>query len=398
MEPAVKILIVDDDPTSIEMVVLSLSVKPGYRLFRASNAADGMSIAEEERPSLIISDRHMPDEDGVAFCRRIRASKELSDTMFMLLTGASEAEHKMSGLDAGADDYLTKPIDPGVLASKVKALLRVRTLQDELKREKNELERLNQVLNSSLEGVVTLLVNIIGLRVPDANGRAQRACVLSRWVGERMGLDGPAMGFLDLAARLFEIGKIVMPDELLKKQRKDLTADEMETLRQFPVFGQMLVASTPDLKGIEKIIRHQLENYDGTGMPDRLMREEIPAGSRILRVVNYISEIDDDGPLDTKEKIAALHGAQGTILDPRIVQLAEEYLRVAASPSWLEGKKEIALSELEEGMMIAADLATGSGMKLLPKDTRLTDTHVKRIFSHHRTDPIITRVYIYNPG
>ncbi len=395
MEKAVKILVVDDDRTALALVDIALGGEPGYRLFQATDTKEGMRIAEQERPSLIISDRQMPNEDGLGFCKRVRNHPMLSDTMFILLTASSESAHKVSGLDAGADDYLTKPIDPEVLASKVKALLRIKSLQDELRSETAELERLNQALNSSLDGVVALLMNIVGLRVPNANGRALWACNFARWIGVRVGMDAPELGSLDLAARLHEIGKIVMPDDLLKKPRKELGQEELETLKHFPVFGQMLVGSIRELKGIEKVLRHQLENYDGSGLPDRLMREEIPIGSRILRVVNHLTELESGQPLDADLKIAALHAVKGTMLDPRILQLAEEYLRVVSQPSWLAGKREIPLSELKEGMKIAADITTGSGMKLLPKDLRLTQLQIDRILSHHRTDPIITNVYIY---
>jgi len=392
------VLIVDDDRVSRSVAVLALQDAGDFRILEAANAAEGMSTAEQEHPVLIITDHYMPGEDGIVFCQKIKARPELADTMVMMLTSASETKLKVRGFDRGADEYMTKPFDPAEFASRVRALLRLKSLQEELKRDNAELERLNQSVSQNLDGVLNLLVHIVGLRVPNASNRSDKACDLCRWVGSRLNLKPDDLNALVIAARVHEIGKIVMPDELLSKKEGSLEAEDRDALAQFPIFGQMLVGKIPQLKSVGYAIRHQMENYDGTGIPDKLMRQEIPISSRILRVVNFLEEQTIRGDDGKKELIGLLHQHRGTLLDPEVVQLVDEYVRVVEDPSWLEGKRQIAVTDLHEGMTLAGDLCTANGTKLLPQGSRLTSSHVERVLEHHRLDPIINAVYIYEPG
>ena len=120
---SVKILLVDDEPDILEIVGFNLSTE-GYRVLTASNGAEGVEIAEREKPDLIILDVMMPEMDGIEACELIRKNPDLSNTIITFLTARGEDYSQVAGFDAGADDYITKPIKPKVLLSKVKALLR----------------------------------------------------------------------------------------------------------------------------------------------------------------------------------------------------------------------------------------------------------------------------------
>jgi len=395
MDNVVKILVVDDDPNTLELCTASLEASGAYRVLTATNAPDGMRIAEEHRPLLIISDYYMPVEDGFQFCRKIKSHPVLRDTMFMVLTGATETEHKVRGLDIGADDYVTKPFKPVELASRARALLRIAHLQTQLKEENAELEALHEILHQSFTGVINLLTHIIGLRVPNATARAQRASQAGQWLGRRLGMDGEALKNLDIAVLVHEVGKISLRDDLLRKRPDELTPMERETISQFPLFGQLLVGCVPQLEVVGTYLRHQLENYDGTGFPDRLRREQIPLASRILRAVNLIEDAGTVPNRTTEEFVGLVCDAQGTILDPHVVQLIVEYMQINDNPSWLEGKYQVPVDQLKEGMVLAMDLCTGSGMKLLPKNSTLSQSNVRRILALHKFDPIINEIYVY---
>lgn len=119
----IKILLVDDEPDILEIVGYNLSTE-GYKIITAKNGAEGVKKAKKEKPQLIILDVMMPEMDGIEACERIRKVPELSDTIITFLTARGEDYSQVAGFDAGADDYITKPIKPKVLVSKVKALLR----------------------------------------------------------------------------------------------------------------------------------------------------------------------------------------------------------------------------------------------------------------------------------
>ncbi|MGB5188732.1 response regulator transcription factor [Robiginitalea sp.] len=119
----IKILLVDDEPDILEILSYNLTAE-GYQVYTAKNGAEGVEKARKKSPHLIILDVMMPEMDGIEACELIRKSKGLEDTIITFLTARSEDYSQVAGFDAGADDYITKPIKPKVLVSKVKSLLR----------------------------------------------------------------------------------------------------------------------------------------------------------------------------------------------------------------------------------------------------------------------------------
>lgn len=118
-----KILVVDDEPDILEFLVYNLE-KEGFTVFTASDGEEGISIAERERPQLIILDIMMPKMDGVEVCRHLRSKPEFNQTIITFLTAREEDYSQIAALDVGGDDYITKPIRPRVFLSRINALLR----------------------------------------------------------------------------------------------------------------------------------------------------------------------------------------------------------------------------------------------------------------------------------
>ena len=119
----ITILLVDDEPDILEIVGYNLSAE-GYNVITAEDGIEAVKLAKKKKPQLIILDVMMPEMDGIEACEQIRKIPELSETIITFLTARGEDYSQMAGFDAGADDYITKPIKPKVLVSKVNALLR----------------------------------------------------------------------------------------------------------------------------------------------------------------------------------------------------------------------------------------------------------------------------------
>ncbi len=128
MEP-VKILVVDDEPDILEFLKYNL-VKEGFEVFTASDGEEGLRLAEQEKPQLVILDIMMPRMDGVEVCRQLRQRPEFNKTVIAFLTAREEDYSQIAALDVGGDDYITKPIRPRVFVSRIKALLRRSERQD----------------------------------------------------------------------------------------------------------------------------------------------------------------------------------------------------------------------------------------------------------------------------
>ncbi len=145
-----KILIIDDDPT-LRMILKRTIVNQGYEAIVASNGEQGIKFAKEQRPALIICDWMMAPVDGLEVCRTVKADQELSSTFFVLLTAKGEVEDRVMGLDAGADEFLSKPLDMNELKARVRAGLRLYLLNEDLLTQKRELQELNQKLRTELD-------------------------------------------------------------------------------------------------------------------------------------------------------------------------------------------------------------------------------------------------------
>lgn len=119
----IKILLVDDDADILEIVGFNLEVE-GYQVLKASNGKEGVKVAKKEKPHLVILDVMMPEMDGIEACEQMRKLPELQQSIITFLTARGEDYSQVAGFEVGADDYITKPVKPKVLVSKVKALLR----------------------------------------------------------------------------------------------------------------------------------------------------------------------------------------------------------------------------------------------------------------------------------
>jgi response regulator RpfG family c-di-GMP phosphodiesterase len=389
------ILLVDDEPVAANMTSSLIAMEMDYHVVTAPNLTEAKQMAELYSPALIVVDLFLGEECGFDLVTWVRAHAILHDAMIMMLTGAAEPHLKLKGYESGVDDYILKPFQPTEFISRIRALMRIKRMQEELKAERAALARLNATLGESLDALTTLLLNIVSLRVPDAAARSQRAATFARWLCVRLEIAEEATRTIVMAARMHEIGKVIVGDGVLSKDRSQWTADDKEAMAQFPIFGHMIVGNVQQLKEVGQLLRHQSENYDGTGIPDRLYKDRTPFGSRVLRVINGIETAFPSGLSDLPAVKKHLEEGRGTKYDPRLVQLALEFLTTVVDPAWMVGKKEVVINALQPGMKLAADIVTSNGAKLLPEGTVLTDVMVERILGRHSQDPIITRAYVY---
>ena len=138
-KPMPKILLVDDEPDIIELIQYHLE-KEGYLVKTAKDGVEGLKVAKSFVPDLILLDVMMPEMDGIEACIELRKDNTLNSTLIAFLTARAEDYSHVAGLDSGADDYITKPIKPRVLLSKIKALLRRSTVNQIIKNDKVSLE------------------------------------------------------------------------------------------------------------------------------------------------------------------------------------------------------------------------------------------------------------------
>src|SRR6201997_2373693 len=264
-----RILVVDDQPSIAGLMSQLLSIR-GYSVVTASNAEQAEAEVRRQLPDLILSDVMMPGKSGYDLCRGLKDNPATRLIPFVLITGLSDSSDKVRGIEAGADDFLNKPVLAEELIARVKSLLRLKEFTDELE---------------TADSVLCTLGLIVEGRDPYTEGHCERLAMHASDLGRHLGMDEDSILALRRGGYLHDLGKIAVPDEILKKG-SDLTPEEWEIMRQHPITGENICRPLHSLRLVLPIIRHHHEHSNGSGYPDGLTGSEIPVLSRGLQVVD----------------------------------------------------------------------------------------------------------------
>ena len=386
------VLLVDDEPVALRAHEEILREHGGLRVLTACDGEEGLAIARIHRPDVVVSDLRMPGLDGAALCRAIRADHTLEGTMFVLLTGVQEPAAEVAD-HTGIDDLLLKPVTAVELLAKVRSMLRLKRLHDQLRADKLELERLHRAEARRIDQLLELLVHLVDLRVPGAAARGAESARLAAELAERFDVPLSLRRDLDIAARLLEIGRVVLETEPGDGEGPE-DVIEGDGWR-YAVAARDLLRQTEGLAGAADLIGGTYENWDGTGHPERLRQGQIPLRGRILRAIadlqDVVSRADGSDPIAAVE---ALQAHAGTRYDPLVIAYLDAIVRASGDPQAAEPRVRVAVGRLQEGMVLADDLHTSSGMKLLAAGAVLSEASLETIRRRHRSDPIVHGVWI----
>jgi putative two-component system response regulator len=264
-----RILVVDDQP-SIAGLLSQLLTMRGYEVMTAPDAQQALAEVRRQPPDLILSDVRMPGKSGYEFCRELKSDPATRLIPFVLITGLTDSVDKLRGIEAGADDFLNKPVLAEELTARVKSLLRVKEFTDELE---------------TADSVLCTLGLSVESRDPYTEGHCERLALRAAELGRHLGLDEDSIVALRRGGFLHDLGKIAVPDAILKKG-SDLTLQEWEIMKLHPITGEKICKPLKSLRLVLPIIRHHHEHADGSGYPDGIGASEIPLLPRVLQVVD----------------------------------------------------------------------------------------------------------------
>lgn len=264
-----RILVVDDNAEMVELMRELLNSR-GYDVVAVRDVEQAEMEIHRHSPDLILSDVIMPGRSGYELCRQLKSDPATRLIPFVLITGLSDRENKVKGIEAGADDFLNKPIFPAELFARVNSLLKLKEFTDELE---------------TADSVLCTLGLSVEARDPYTEGHCERLARRASQLGRHLGLDEESLIALRRGGYLHDLGKIAVPDEILKKG-SNLTSAEWEVMKQHPLTGENICKPLKSLRLVLPIIRHHHEHSDGTGYPDGLRQGQIPLLPRILQVVD----------------------------------------------------------------------------------------------------------------
>jgi cyclic di-GMP phosphodiesterase len=263
------ILVVDDVAANLRLLDRLLSAE-GYSVVTAADGQEALDAVAREHPDLVLMDVRMPRLDGIEACGRLKRDVSTRLVPVVLMTGFTEPEDRIRAIDAGADDFLAKPIDQPELKARVRSLIRLKRYTDDL---------------DSAEAVILSLALTIEARDPYTDGHCQRLAAYAVALGRRVGLSEDDLTTLHRGGYLHDIGKIGVSDVILRKRGR-LTAEEFETVKQHTVIGDRLCTNLRFLTRVRPVVRHHHERLDGSGYPDGLRGDAIPLVAQIMGVVD----------------------------------------------------------------------------------------------------------------
>ncbi|MCL5265460.1 MAG: response regulator [Chloroflexi bacterium] len=421
------ILLVDDEE-SILSSLRRLFRPDNYHICTALSAEEGLAILDQNPVWLVISDNGMPRTNGVQFLKEVR--DRWPDVVRVMLTGYADLNSAMEAINRGeVYRFVTKPWDPEGLRLLVREGLehyrlvqentRMRALIEEqnaklkrwneslqqtveertkeLKQRNEELAGLYRQLKGSFVEAIKVFTGLIELRDPTIGGHARRVAGLSKSLAAQMALREEEAKNVEVGALLHDIGKIGIPDEILRKNERLLSAGEQARLRQHPILGQAALQIVDHLDSTGVLIRHHHERWDGHGYPDELKGEAIPLGSRIIAVANAFDHHRKASSLGLADFVESQLGlGYNGPFDPAVI-LA---LKGIIDGSTVDGESiEVAMdvSQLREGLVLARDLRTSTGILLISKGETLKRAYLLKLILYERQKLIPSTVYVYHP-
>lgn len=264
-----RVLIVDDNIQNLALLEAHLSSQ-GYKVIKARNGVEALEKVRSESIDLVILDIMMPGMDGYEVCRKIKEDEETRIIPVVMVTALQEVKDRIEGIEAGADDFISKPYNKLELFTRVKSLLKVKRLNEELERAQN---------------VLYSLATALEVNDPYTYGHSERVSELSAKVARKIGLPLKEQELIKRASLLHDIGKIGINISVIHKPGP-LTEEEFAIVKAHPVIGEKICSPLKFTQPMIPIIKYHHERLDGRGYPEGLKGDEIPLGARIVAVVD----------------------------------------------------------------------------------------------------------------
>jgi len=263
------VLIVDDVAGSARLIEALLAPE-GYAIRTAGGGDAALQARRADPPDLVSMDVMMPLVHGFEACRAIKHDPATRLIPVVLVTSLDDTASRIRGLDAGADDFLSKPFNAPELRARVRSLLRIKRYTDDLE---------------SAESVIVSLGLTIEARDGTTSGHCERLSQSAAAMGLALGLGTEMISALVRGGILHDVGKVGIPDAVLLKPGP-LTRDEYEMMKQHTVIGDRLCGAMRSLRHVRRIVRHHHERLDGSGYPDRLRGDAVPIEAQIMSIVD----------------------------------------------------------------------------------------------------------------
>jgi putative two-component system response regulator len=314
-----KVLVVDDVPANRALLAGHLA-RLSCQVIEASDGPSALAALNGDL-DLVLLDIQMPGMDGFEVCRRIKQDPRTRLLPVVMVTALNALDDRVQALEAGSDDFLSKPVERLELQARVSSLLRL----------KSALDRLDDA-----DRVIFALARAVEAKDLHTEAHTQRVAAHAVALGTRLGLSHDDLAQLQRGALTHDIGKIGIPDAILLKPAA-LTEEEAAIMRTHPLIGLSIASGLHSAAAFLSVIRHHHEHFDGTGYPDQLSGDQIPLLARITAISDAYDALTSARPYraarSPQDAIAILQAGSGSQWDPSLVNIFVEQVLALPDPS-----------------------------------------------------------------
>jgi putative two-component system response regulator len=341
------ILVVDDQPQNVELLEAHL-VPQGYDIVTAASGEEALEKLSKHSIDLILLDVMMPGMNGFEVTRQVRQNIAHRLLPIILVTSLRDTEDRVMGIEAGCDDFISKPVEKVEILARVRSLLKVKAYNDLMSNYRKELETevalrteelkqaLEKIKAASLETIYRLS-RAAEYKDKDTGAHIQRMSLYSAALARSMGLEEKMVETILYAAPMHDLGKIGIPDSILLKPGS-LDAAEWEIMKQHSAIGgEILKGSDAEfIRMGETIALTHHEKWDGSGYPKGLRGIEIPIAGRIAAIADVFDALTSrrpyKEPFSVERSLAIIEEGRGVAFDPEVVDgffaIKEEILKI----------------------------------------------------------------------
>jgi len=321
-----RVLVVDDDQTTLNIVAAVARRAGAGETCCFSTPLAALAWLEQHTPDMILLDQLMPEVDGLELLRRIRRQPRLDDVPVVMITANDDDRLKVTALESGASDFLTKPLRVTELRARIRNLLSLRRSQVLLKDQAallaHEVARATADIRQREVELVNRLSTAAEFRDPETGAHIERMARYSAVIARRLGLEESFCQTLQLAAPMHDIGKVGVPDAILLKPAR-LTPEEMVIMRQHPEIGYTILKDSHSalIQLGAEIARSHHEKWDGSGYPFGLAGTAIPLAGRIVALADVYDALTSarpyKAPWTAEDALALIREQAGRHFDPQ---------------------------------------------------------------------------------